>query len=50
MAAVRRARDLHPRYAPLQEKIAAETLGDRSPGIARRAADAVMRLMENGHV
>lgn len=45
MKAVRIARAQHQRYAGRQEKLAKETLGNRSPGAAERAADAMMRLL-----
>jgi hypothetical protein len=47
MTAVREAIPRHHRYVGLQETIAKETLGDRSPGVAERAADAMMTLLEN---
>jgi hypothetical protein len=46
MDAVRNAIPRHPFYSEAQEKISSETLGDRSPGAAERAADALMRLLE----
>jgi hypothetical protein len=45
MDAVRAAIPRHSLYAELQEKQARETLGDRSPGAAGRAADAMMHML-----
>lgn len=45
MDAVRAARARHALYAERQEKLAQETLGDRSPGAAKRAADAMMKML-----
>jgi hypothetical protein len=45
MDAVRTAIPRHDLYAELQERLARETLGDRSPGAAERAADAMMRML-----
>lgn len=47
MDAVRTAIPHHARYAGLQEKLAQETLGDRSPGAAGRAADAMIRMLSS---
>lgn len=46
MDAVRNAFAHHDRYHALQEKLSSETLGDRSPGAAERAADAMIHLLE----
>lgn len=46
MQTVRDAISRHHLYAARQEKVAQETLGDRSPGAAQRAADAMMELLE----
>lgn len=50
LAAVRRARSQHHLYAPFQEQMAEQTLGNRTPGAARRAADTILRFMEKGRV
>lgn len=50
MDAVRRAKSQHHLYAAFQEQMAKETLGDRSPGAARRAADAILNFMGEGQV
>ncbi|MDB5715057.1 MAG: hypothetical protein JWO15_2454, partial [Sphingomonadales bacterium] len=47
MNAVRDAIPRHHLYVGLQEAIAKETLGDRSPGAAERAADAMMTMLDN---
>ncbi|CAN5200347.1 glycerophosphotransferase [soil metagenome] len=45
MDAVRSAIPRHVNYEAQQEKLARETLGDRSPGAAERAADAMMSML-----
>jgi hypothetical protein len=45
MDAVRNAIPRHGLYAERQERLAQETLGDRSPGAAKRAADAMMEKL-----
>ncbi|MCA1652620.1 MAG: CDP-glycerol glycerophosphotransferase family protein [Sphingomicrobium sp.] len=42
MQAVRRAPALHHRYRAAQEAMAQATIGDRSPGAAHRAANAIL--------
>ena len=44
MAAIRAAPARHHLYRERQEAMAAATIGDRSPGVARRAADAIMAM------
>ena len=44
-AAIARAPARHPEFLPMQEEAAAAALGDRSPGAARRAADAILAFM-----
>jgi CDP-glycerol glycerophosphotransferase (TagB/SpsB family) len=46
MAAIRAAPGRHHLYRARQEALAAATLGDRSPGAARRAADAVASFLQ----
>lgn len=50
MAALRAAPGRHPLYRDRQEELAAASLGDRSPGAARRAADAILTFMAAGRV
>lgn len=45
MQTIRSAPARHALYREQQEKVAAATLGDRSPGAARRAADAVATFL-----
>lgn len=50
MAALRAAPGRHHLYRDRQEELAAASLGDRSPGAARRAADAILTFMAQGRV
>ena len=50
MPAILRAQDRHPLYAAFQEQMAKETLGDLRPGIAGRAAEAVIAFWRDGQV
>ncbi|WP_106638852.1 hypothetical protein [Allosphingosinicella vermicomposti] len=50
MPAIERARERHPFYAAFQAQMATETLGDLRPGIAGRAADAVIQFWRDGRV
>ncbi len=45
MAAIRAAPARHACYRARQEEMAAATLGDRTPGAARRAADAIAEFL-----
>ena len=50
MQAIHMASERHILYRDLQERIASDSLGDRTPGAARRAAQAIRAYMATGHL
>jgi hypothetical protein len=50
MEAVRSAFDRHALYRQRQEELISATIGDRSPGVAARAADAIAAFLRDGRV
>jgi len=50
MPAVREASARHGHYRDAQVTLANATLGDRRPGAAERAADAIMEFLDRGSI
>lgn len=50
MAAIEAAPERHALYRDLQERMAADSLGDCSPGATRRAALAICEFLQTGHI